>query len=135
MGKIRALVLEFKGFVLRGNILDLAVAVAIATAFTAMVTSFTADVLMAFVAAVFGQPDFASVTIEVGDGAIAVGRFLNAVVGFVAVAAALFAVLKMASLFKPERKEPIAEAPAPSDEVVLLGEIRDLLRTGPPRDG
>lgn len=127
MGKLRSTVDEFKAFVLRGNVLDLAVAVVLGTAFGAVVSAFTDGVLMAFVAAVVGEPNFDEVIWELGDGEILIGTFLTAVVSFLLVAAALFVVLRVAARVRPAQKEPVEEAPAPSDEVVLLTEIRDLL--------
>lgn len=117
---------EFKSFVMRGNILDLAVAVILGAAFGAVVSTFTDGVLMAFVAAVVGEPNFDSVTIEVGDGVIAIGTFLTALVNFLIIAFVLFLILKAASRMIG-KKEADADTPAPSDETVLLTEIRDLL--------
>ena len=128
MPGIRQLVDEFKAFALRGNVLDLAVAVIIGVAFGAVVNAFTDGILMAFVAAVFGEPNFDSITIHLGDGRILIGAFLTAVVNFVLVALALFAVIKVAARLMPTKPEPAHEAPVPSDEALLLTEIRDLLR-------
>jgi large conductance mechanosensitive channel len=123
---------EFKTFIMRGNIVDLAVAVILGAAFTLVVNSFTQGVLMAFVAAIFGEPNFDSITIEIGDGVILIGSFLTAVVNFVIIAWVLFLILKainVASTARGKDGEPVEEAPAPSDETVLLTEIRDLLAT------
>ena len=117
---------EFKEFVFRGNLLDLAVAVILATAFGAVVVAFTDGVLMAFVAAIVGEPNFDSVILEVGDGEILIGTFLTAVVNFLIIAAVLFAILKAAA--GTQRRKADTDTPAPSDEAVLLTEIRDLLQ-------
>jgi large conductance mechanosensitive channel len=122
---------EFKNFLFRANLLDLAVAVILATAFGAVVASLVADVLTPLIAAVGGQPDFSRLTLGVGDGRVAYGRFLNAVFSFVIVALVMFLLLKAASKAQKLRAttdEPPEDAPPPSDEAVLLAEIRDLLQ-------
>jgi large conductance mechanosensitive channel len=115
---------------MRGNIIDLAVAVILGTAFGAVVFAFTDGVLMAFVAAILGEPNFDSITIDVGDGTILIGTFLTALVNFLIIAWVLFLVLKAiakASDLRGKSADADTEAPAPSDEAVLLTEIRDLL--------
>lgn len=124
---------EFKAFVLRGNVVDLAVAVILGVAFNAVVQSFADGILMNLVAAVFGQPTFDSITTDVGDGVLLTGAFLTAVVRFVIIAFALFLVVKAFNALQERRRRgdaPVEDAPAPSDEAVLLAEIRDLLRAG-----
>ena len=128
MAGMRGLVAEFKAFVLRGNVLDLAVAVIIGVAFGAVVSAFTNGILMALIAAVFGEPNFDRIELHLGDGRIQVGTFLTALVNFLLIAAALFAIIKAAARLMPRKPEPAAEAPVPSDEALLLAEIRDLLR-------
>jgi large conductance mechanosensitive channel len=128
-GRLKNLVQEFKQFVMRGNVLDLAVAVIIGAAFGAVVQAFSSGVLMNLIAAVFGQADFNSLVIDVGDGRILYGAFLTAVVNFLIIAFALFVIIKAVSALQRERtEEPAEETPAPSDETLLLTEIRDLLR-------
>ena len=122
---------EFKNFLFRGNLLDLAVAVILATAFGAVVASLVRDVVTPLIAAVGGQPDFGSLVLDVGDGRLAYGNFLNALFGFVIVALVMFALLKAASKAQKLRATtdvPDEDAPPPSDEAMLLAEIRDLLR-------
>ena len=118
---------EFKAFIFRGNLLDLAVAVIIGVAFGAVVDAFTNGIVMAFIAAIVGEPSFDSVKINLGDGQILIGTFLTAVVNFLIIAAVLFAILKAASAAQKPKAEPAADAPAPTDEALLLTEIRDLL--------
>jgi large conductance mechanosensitive channel len=122
---------EFRTFIMRGNVLDLAVAVIIGIAFGAVVGAFTDGILMAFIAAVFGQPSFDSITIDIGDGELLVGAFITAVVDFLIIAFALFLIVKTFSALDARRRrgelDP-AETPAPTDEAVLLAEIRDLLK-------
>ena len=119
---------EFKDFIFRGNLLDLAVAVILATAFGAVVVAFTDGILMAFVAAIFGEPNFDSVIIDIGDGQILIGTFLTALVNFLIIASVLFLILKAAA--KAQRTKAAEETPIPTDETVLLTEIRDLLSRG-----
>ena len=122
---------EFRNFLMRGNVLDLAVAVIIGAAFGVVVKSFTDDVLMAFIAAVFGQPSFQSITIEVGDGEILIGSFINAVINFLIIGFAVFLVVKTFSNLEARRRNgqlAPEDTPAPTDEAVLLAEIRDLLK-------
>ena len=122
---------EFKEFISRGNVVDLAVAVVLGAAFTAVVTSFANGVLMNLIAAVFGQPNFDSLTFSLGDGVIEYGRFLTAVVNFLLVAVSMFVVVKaintMKDLRRHDEKEEAAEAAA--TEIELLTQIRDALVT------
>ncbi|HVF75310.1 MAG TPA: large conductance mechanosensitive channel protein MscL [Acidimicrobiales bacterium] len=126
---------EFKNFLFRGNLLDLATAVILGVAFGAVVASLVADVVTPLIAAAGGQPDFSRLVIEVGDGQVAYGKFLNTVFSFVVVALVMFLVLKAASKAQKLRATtdlPADDAPPPSDEAVLLAEIRDLLRSQRP---
>ena len=81
---------EFKSFLLRGNIVDLAVAVVIGAAFTLVVNSLVADIINPIIAAIVGKPDFSDLTISVGDAEIRYGSFITALINFVLVAAAIF---------------------------------------------
>ena len=115
---------EFKDFVNRGNVLDLAAAVVLGVAFGAVVTSFVDDVLMQIIAAIGGEPDFSSLTVDIGDGVIRYGSFINAIISFVFIAFGVFLVVKAVN---PMRREK-GEEPAGPSEAELLTEIRDLLR-------
>src|SRR5262245_12878236 len=120
---------DFQAFVLRGNVVDLAVAVVIGVAFNAVVNSLVNDVVMQVIAALFGKPNFDGLTFTVGDGIIYYGRFLTALVNFLIIAATLFVVVRaFEELQKRRRRDDDIPEEAKSDEVVLLGEIRDLLR-------
>jgi len=120
---------DFRKFMMRGNVLDLAVAVVIGVAFNAVVNSLVNDVIMQVIAAIFGQPNFDALTFTVNDGVIYYGRFLTALVNFLIIAATLFVVIKaFEELQKRRRGAGEDTAEDKSDEVVLLGEIRDLLR-------
>jgi large conductance mechanosensitive channel len=85
---------EFKAFINRGNVLDLAVAVVIGAAFTAVVNSFVNDILMQVIAAIFGKPDFSSLTFTIGSGVIKYGSFINAIITFFLVALSVFFIIK-----------------------------------------
>ena len=113
---------EFKEFVSKGNLVELAVAVVLGLAFAAVVNSFVADVVTPLIAAVFGQPDFSAITIPVGESEILIGNFLNALISFVIVAFVLFLVVKAYNRAFPQK-----EAAAGPTEIQLLTEIRDAL--------
>jgi large conductance mechanosensitive channel len=97
---------EFKAFVLRGNVLDLAVAVIIGAAFGAVIDSLAKDVIMNLVAAVVGKPDFTRLTFTAGDGVVRYGSFLTAVVNFLIIAAALFLLIRGANRLMRPRGAP-----------------------------
>jgi large conductance mechanosensitive channel len=116
---------EFRDFMLRGNVVDLAVAVVIGAAFGAIVTSLVADIITPLLG-IFGIPDFSTWTIAVGDAEMRIGVFLNTLISFVTIAAAIFFLV-----VKPmNRLMPAADEPAGPSEVDLLTEIRDELRKG-----
>jgi large conductance mechanosensitive channel len=83
----------FKEFISKGSVVDLAVGVVIGAAFGAVIKSFTDDVLMAFIGAIFGKPNFGDLTFAVGDGTVFYGRFLNALITFLLTAAAIYFVV------------------------------------------
>jgi large conductance mechanosensitive channel len=119
---------EFKDFALKGNLVEIAVGLVLAIAFGALIGSLVEDVLMPIVAAIFGQPDFAGLTIDIGDSAIFYGRFINAIITFAMVAAALFFfVVKPYNVMKARQESGEGDAPAPPEDITLLREIRDAL--------
>lgn len=103
----------FRDFVLRGNVVDLAVAVILGAAFNAIVTALVADILNPLIAATVGKPDFSAVVVNIGNGHIKVGSFLNAVIGFLIVATVvyLFVVLPLNTL-QNRLKQPSPDAPS-----------------------
>jgi large conductance mechanosensitive channel len=123
---------EFREFLLRGNVIDLAVAVVIGAAFGAVVASIVEDLFTPLIAAVFGQPDFSGLTFTINDSVFRYGEFFNAVFTFVTVAAAIFFfVVKPVNALMARRKAGVEPEPeAVPEDVVLLGEIRDLLKAG-----
>ena len=121
---------DFRDFVLRGNVLDLAVAVVIGVAFNAVINSLVNDVIMQILAAIVGKPNFNDLTFAIGEGVIYYGNFLTAVVNFLLIAASLFVVIRsFEELQKRRRRGGIEDVPdeEKSDEVLILTEIRDLL--------
>lgn len=123
----------FKKFIMRGNVLDLAVGVIIASAFSPIVSALTDKVIMPLIGAIFGKPSFDSVGEFTINGAlIQPGTIITAVVNFLLIAAALYFCIVLPMNKMAERKaakaEPVAEeAPVMSDEAKLLMEIRDAL--------
>ncbi len=117
---------EFKEFLTRGNVIDLAIAVIIGGAFGAIVASLIDDIIMPLIGLLLGGIDFAALSIQAGDAVITYGNFIQAIVNFVVIAAVVFLVMR--SYNKLKREEAAEEPPGPSAEVVLLAEIRDLLK-------
>ena len=126
---MKAFFKEFKEFISKGNVLDLAIGVVIGGAFTSIVNSLVNDVIMPIVGAIIGGLDFTSIAIPLGgDAAIMIGNFLQAVVNFLIVAFVLFSVIKAINKFKKNEEEKPAEAPEPSEEVKLLTSIEKELK-------
>jgi large conductance mechanosensitive channel len=123
---------EFREFLLRGNVIDLAVAVIIGAAFGAVITSLVEDLLTPLLAAVGGEPDFAGLTFTINGSRFRYGEFINAVISFLIIGAAIFfLVVKPVNTLMARRKAGLEPEPqAVPEDVVLLGEIRDLLREG-----
>ncbi len=121
---------EFREFLLRGNVVDLAIAVVLGAAFGAVVTSFVNDILMQIIAMIGGQPDFSGLTFTINDAKFGYGSFLNAVISFLIIAAAIFFfVVRPINALMARRKAGLEPEPeAVPEDVVLLGEIRDLLK-------
>jgi large conductance mechanosensitive channel len=127
------LLVEFKEFILRGNVVDLAVAVVIGLAFGNVVTALVRDIITPIVAAIFGKPDFGALTFTIHKSHFFYGDFINVLITFVTIAAAVFLFVVKPVNFLLERRRRAAAAGATddatlSDEAVLLAEIRDLLR-------
>jgi large conductance mechanosensitive channel len=123
---------EFRNFILRGNAIDLAVAVVIGAAFGAVVNSLVQDIVTPIISIIFGKPGFDDLTITINDAVIRYGSFLNAVLGLLTVGAAVFFFVVKPVNYLMERRKA-GEVPPPEavpEDIVLLGEIRDLLRTG-----
>lgn len=129
-----ALVKEFKEFVMRGNLVDMAVGVIIGGAFGKIVTSLVNDVIMPILGLAIGNIDISTLEYKLGEAvegveqaSIKYGMFLQNIINFVIIAFSIFIFIKLiASMKKKEEEAPVAP-PAPSNEEVLLTEIRDAL--------
>ncbi len=119
---------EFRSFIQRGSVIDLAVAVIIGAAFGAIIKSLVDDLLMPVIGILIGGIDFSGLTIQAGAATITYGNFIQAIVNFVIIAFALFMIVR--SVARLEKKpQPTAEL-EPAADVKLLTEIRDLLKAG-----
>jgi large conductance mechanosensitive channel len=117
---------EFRDFLLRGNVVDLAVAVVIGAAFAALVNSLVADVLTPIIGAIVGKPDFSNLSFTINGSEFNYGNFLNALIAFLSVAAAVFFfVIKPMNTLNRLRG---ASSEEEASELELLAEIRDELR-------
>ena len=124
----------FKDFVLRGNVVDLAVAVVIGAAFSTVITALVDGLINPLIAAIFGSPDLTGVGVFELNGAIfSFGLVLDAIVKFLIIAAAIYfvIVMPMNRLAERRKKGTEPELEAPSEDVLILTEIRDLLAQRP----
>ena len=127
---------EFRDFILRGNVVELAVAVIIGAAFGAIVTALAASFITPLVALIGGKPDFGNLAFTIGGTEFPYGRFLNALISFLIIAGVVFflVVKPMNALMARVKHDDEPASAAPAEDVVLLTEIRDLLREqGPAR--
>jgi len=127
---------EFKKFAMRGNVVDMAVGIIIGAAFGKIVSSLVSDVIMPPIGLLVGGIDFSNLSFvikEAQEGVEAVtikyGVFINALIDFIIVAFAIFLLIKGLNSLKSKEEQKPAAPPKPSDEVILLGEIRDLLKS------
>jgi large conductance mechanosensitive channel len=93
---------EFKAFIMKGNLIEIAVAFIMGLAFAAVVASFVADIITPIIGAVFGQPDFSALKLDIGKGAITYGKFLNVLLTFVVVAFVMFMIVKAYNRVAPK---------------------------------
>ena len=126
---------EFREFISRGNVVDLAVGVIIGSSFTAIVNSLVNDIFMPFIGMILGKIDFTGLKYVitpasegVEEAAIYYGNFIQNAVNFLIVAFVLFLMVKAMNKFNRKKEEAPAEPAAPAEDVVLLTEIRDLLK-------
>lgn len=119
---------EFKKFIARGNVIDLAVGVIIGGAFGKIVTSIVDDILMPIIGVLIGGIDFSGLSIKIGDAQITYGNFIQNVIDFLIVAFCIFILIKIVNKITHKEEEKKEEAPAKPDDVLLLEEIRDLLK-------
>ena len=129
------LVDEFKAFVMRGNVVDMAVGVIIGGAFGKIVTSLVNDIFMPIIGMILGNVDFSSLEIKLGEpvegaeqAAIKYGMFIQEIVNFLIIALCIFMFIKLISKIQKKKDEAPAPAPEPTKEELLLTEIRDSLK-------
>jgi len=119
---------EFKAFLKRGNVLDLAVAVIIGGSFNAIVASLVNDIIMPFIGVLSGGIDFTGLYLQVGEAQLTYGNFIQAVLNFLVSALVIFMLVRQVKkMEKPVEAAPVAP-PEPSAEEKLLAEIRDILK-------
>lgn len=121
------MVKEFREFLSRGSVIDLAVAVIIGGAFGAIIKSLVDDIIMPLIGILLGGVDFASLSFQIGNAVVTYGNFIQAIVNFVIIAFVIFLVVRSYNNMQKKEEEEAAP-PGPSEEVVLLTEIRDLLQ-------
>ena len=126
---------EFKAFVMRGNVLDLAVGVIIGSAFGKIVASLVNDIFMPIIGMIIGNVDFTTLEIKIGEpvegaeqAAIKYGMFIQEIVNFLIIALCIFMFIKLINKVQKKKEEAPAPAPEPTKEEVLLTEIRDSLK-------
>ena len=125
---------EFKAFVMRGNVVDMAVGVIIGGAFGKIVTSLVNDIFMPIIGVLIGNVNFSDLQIKLGEplegaeqAAIKYGMFIQEVVNFLIIALCIFMVIKVVNKLQKKKEEAPAPVPEPTKEEVLLTEIRDAL--------
>lgn len=141
MAKKSSLFEEFKVFISRGSVMDMAVGIIIGTAFTAIVTSLVNDILMPFIGLIIGGINFtdlkiiiSSATADTAEVAITYGKFIQKVIDFLIIAFVVFMMVRTLNMIhtklKKTEEEPVvaAEPAPPAEDIVLLTEIRDLLK-------
>ena len=126
---MKAFIREFKTFLNRGNVLDLAVGVIIGGAFKSITDSLPNDILMPLLVLLVNRVSFSDLTLTLGSATIAYGSFIEAVLTFIIMPFAVFCIVKAFNRLH-RKKEEAAPAPKPSKEELLLTEIRDLLKEG-----
>ena len=118
---------EFKEFISRGNVLDLAIGVIIGGAFQGLVTSLT-DNLISPILGCFTEVDFTDYVLKIGNLKLKYGAFLTDVINFIIMAFVVFLIVKFVNKIMVKKEEVVEEVPAKSDDVILLEEIRDILK-------
>ena len=126
MKEEQAMLKEFKEFISRGDVMDLAVGVIIGAAFTAIVNSLVTNLINPLLGLFIGRIDLSNLVLKVGDATFKYGKFINAIINFLIIAFIVFLLMKMVNKLMPKKTEE-PEDEAPSQEEVYLREIRDLL--------
>lgn len=124
---MKKFVSEFKEFISRGNVLDMAVGVVIGGAFTAIVTALVDNIITPLIGVLVGGLDFTGLSVKVGEATIGYGAFIQAVINFLLISFVIFCVIRSFNKLAQKKEEEPTAPPAPAEDVVLLREIRDLL--------
>ncbi|HAA6188048.1 TPA_asm: large conductance mechanosensitive channel protein MscL [Listeria monocytogenes] len=124
---MKKMLVEFRDFALKGNVLDLAVAVVIGAAFGKIVSSLVDNIIMPLVGVLLGGLDFTDLSFKVGNSVIQYGAFIQSIVDFVIIAFAIFIFVKVLTSFIKKKEQTVEETPVPPTEEYLK-EIRDLLK-------
>lgn len=120
---------EFKKFISRGNVVDMAVGVIVGGAFGKIVTSLVNDIITPLIGIIIGGLDFSNLTLEIGNSKVAYGSFIQTIIDFLIIAICIFTMVRLFEKLKhEEKKEKVEEPPKKSEDIVLLEEIRDLLK-------
>lgn len=119
---------EFKTFISRGNVMDMAVGVIIGGAFSAITTSLINDIIMPLLGILTSSISFADLSVEIGGAVVTYGNFIQAVLNFLVMALVVFCMVKAINSFHRKKEEAPTPPPEPSNEEKLLTEIRDLLK-------
>ena len=127
---MKSFIAEFKAFIARGNVMDMAVGVIVGGAFKTIADSLTNDILMPLLGILVNRVSFAELTLTVGGAQIAYGNFIQAILNFLITAFAIFCLVKAINRFHRKKEEAPAPGapPEPSSDEKLLMEIRDLLK-------
>ena len=127
-GKIKGFYDDFKNFISKGNVVDLAVAVVIGNAFNKIISSLVNDIIMPLVGVIIGGIDFTNIKLTIGSESILIGSFIQNIIDFLIIAFSIFVVIKLMSKFQRKKEEIKEEPTKKADDVILLEEIRDLLK-------
>ena len=122
---------EFKEFISRGNVMDMAVGIIIGGAFTAIVSSLVADIITPIIGMILGGVNFSELALTVGSAQLTYGNFIQAIINFLIIAWVVFMMVKAMNKMKKKEEEKPAEPEAPAEppeDIVLLREIRDSLK-------
>lgn len=123
---------DFKKFALKGNVMDLAIAVVIGAAFGKIVTSLVTDIITPLIGVLMGGVDFSGLVFQVGKAKFMYGNFIQSIFDFIIVALAIFMVIRIMMKFQRKKEEVVEESPAIDAKEALLVEIRDLLKNQKP---
>lgn len=119
---------EFKTFIMRGNVMDLAVGVIIGAAFGKIVTSLVNDILMPLIGVLLGKVNFTELSVKIGSSTIKYGMFIQNIVDFLIVAFCIFVMIKIINKVMNKKEDKKEEKPVKTDELKVLEEIRDLVK-------